>query len=680
MSERAIDRRWILGCRPSRRGGALLTSVVVVGCLLGLVLVAGTASVVEVKDSRKSVDDVGAQYLADAGLERGANLLAQAVKETDFHDPLQGLGALFQTSTSVMPFVEIPVMDGNSKVGAYSVKLTRIAQTSSSITIAIDSTGYRPDAPSALPANGRLAAWRAERKVVTYELAPSQVFDFAYFINNWGWFYGDSIICNGNARSNGQFDAANYAPTVTGQPMYDSVSWDGSHAALAGYHDDNQNGLMNGDDGGVFSGWNIINAQNIQGNGGQAGNQHSYQPQISMPNLSDLSRYEANAIQQGGSITIGGVTVSDAVYGDASGERGNLYLVGTAANPIVIHGPVVVRGDVIISGYVTGQGAIYSGGNVYCPDSVKYANPPTSPRPASNAQSDTEAWLSANWNKDALGLFARENVVIGDITDGTWQYYVSSWMADPMNTSKEDAGTDGIPNTHAGRDGIPNTADDDVLENDGLWTVEHYTAQDAVLGLIPPGKQVGDAIPGTGEDIDGDGVFDPQTTLSNVMLSRPLDSANWGGNMPASGIASYHDIASMTANRMDAIFYTNHTFCWVVLGGTDAQINGSVVSRNEDIIYGTPNVRFNYDCRMLGGASSVFGRFLPTVLKKISVIFYLKNLCPVEIPIPPPFNVMVIDADPTPFWIAVPGLLVLSLILLAYSGLSARNTEISYGE
>ena len=40
--------------------------------------------------------------------------------------------------------------------------------------------------------------------------------------------------------------------------------------------------------------------------------------------------------------------------------------------------------------------------------------------------------------------------------------------------------------------------------------------------------------------------------------------------------------------------------------------------------------------------------FLPTVLKKISVIFYLKNLCPVEVPIPPPFNVMVIDADPTP--------------------------------
>ncbi len=73
--------------------------------------------------------------------------------------------------------------------------------------------------------------------------------------------------------------------------------------------------------------------------------------------------------------------------------------------------------------------------------------------------------------------------------------------------------------------------------------------------------------------------------------------------------------------------------------------------------------------------------FLPSMLKKISVIFYLKNLCPVEVPVPPPFNAMVIEADPTPFWIAVPGaLLALSVILLLYSGLSARQTEINYGE
>jgi ABC-type transport system involved in multi-copper enzyme maturation permease subunit len=72
--------------------------------------------------------------------------------------------------------------------------------------------------------------------------------------------------------------------------------------------------------------------------------------------------------------------------------------------------------------------------------------------------------------------------------------------------------------------------------------------------------------------------------------------------------------------------------------------------------------------------------FLPSMLKKISVIFYLKNLCPVEIPVPPPFNVMVIEADPTPFWVAVPGLLMVAAILLIYSAISARHAEISYGE
>jgi ABC-type transport system involved in cytochrome c biogenesis permease component len=72
--------------------------------------------------------------------------------------------------------------------------------------------------------------------------------------------------------------------------------------------------------------------------------------------------------------------------------------------------------------------------------------------------------------------------------------------------------------------------------------------------------------------------------------------------------------------------------------------------------------------------------FLPALLKKISVIFYLRSLCPVEVPAPPPFSIMVIDADPTPAWIAVPGLLVVVVLLLLYAAISARQTEINYGE
>jgi ABC-type transport system involved in multi-copper enzyme maturation permease subunit len=72
--------------------------------------------------------------------------------------------------------------------------------------------------------------------------------------------------------------------------------------------------------------------------------------------------------------------------------------------------------------------------------------------------------------------------------------------------------------------------------------------------------------------------------------------------------------------------------------------------------------------------------FLPSLLKKISVIYYLKGLCPVEVPVPPPLNVMVVDADATPAWIAIFGLLALTLVLLVYSALTAREGEISYGE
>ena len=72
--------------------------------------------------------------------------------------------------------------------------------------------------------------------------------------------------------------------------------------------------------------------------------------------------------------------------------------------------------------------------------------------------------------------------------------------------------------------------------------------------------------------------------------------------------------------------------------------------------------------------------FLPSLLQKVSVISYLKGLCPVEVPLPPPLNVIVVDIDATPAWIAVPGLLAVAALLVAYAALTARRGEIGYGE
>ena len=567
----------------------------------------------EARASRRTLDDVRAQQAAESGLELGVHYLSDVAKKSAY-DPLAGLSGLFEAQPQQTAFGAEPLMDGNRHLGSVTVSLELESLSPTSCSIRVLSSGYVPDAPQNLRPNERLEAWSAVSAVVTFELEPSAVFDNGYFINNWGWFYGNTIECNGNARSNGQFDAAGYSPAVGGQPTYDAVAKTGATVSLAGYQDDNGDGLEDGMDGGIFSGWDIVATHNVQGVGGSPSNQHDFQDQVAMPNLSDLGAYETQAIAEGSSVSVGGATVANAVYGDDAGEHQNLYLVGTAANPIVINGPVVVQGDVILSGYVTGQGAIYAGGNVYVPDSVQYLNPPTTTRPAGNDQAATESWMADNWDKDFLGLFSAENIVVGDHTHGLWRHYVSGWMGSSLNQSAEDSGEDGIPNTYAGRDGIVGTADDDLLEGDGVFTTEVYTDLDAAHGLIPPGFTAGDPIPGTGEDIDGDGMYDGTTTLEDIDIGDPIDGSHWGGNVPAGGVSDYADISSLYASTLDAVFYTNHSFCYLVLGSQPARLNGAVISRNENVIYGTPSLEVNYDCRLLGGTSGFAGGLLPKVL------------------------------------------------------------------
>jgi ABC-type transport system involved in multi-copper enzyme maturation permease subunit len=66
--------------------------------------------------------------------------------------------------------------------------------------------------------------------------------------------------------------------------------------------------------------------------------------------------------------------------------------------------------------------------------------------------------------------------------------------------------------------------------------------------------------------------------------------------------------------------------------------------------------------------------FLPALLKKFSVIFYLQSLVPVPINQGP----FALIADPVPAWLAVPGLIVFTALTLFVAGLRIRKMEISY--
>ena len=72
--------------------------------------------------------------------------------------------------------------------------------------------------------------------------------------------------------------------------------------------------------------------------------------------------------------------------------------------------------------------------------------------------------------------------------------------------------------------------------------------------------------------------------------------------------------------------------------------------------------------------------FLPSLLQKFSVIFYLKSLCPIQV-VPEAgsfFAILSINTDPLPAWIAVPGLLLVSAAVLVAASFQVRRMEINY--
>lgn len=74
--------------------------------------------------------------------------------------------------------------------------------------------------------------------------------------------------------------------------------------------------------------------------------------------------------------------------------------------------------------------------------------------------------------------------------------------------------------------------------------------------------------------------------------------------------------------------------------------------------------------------------FLPGILKQFSVIYYLKSLCPVEIPsppgMPPLLALLISNTDPVSAPVAVVGIVIVALIALYASSIQVRRMEINY--
>jgi hypothetical protein len=75
---------------------------------------------------------------------------------------------------------------------------------------------------------------------------------------------------------------------------------------------------------------------------------------------------------------------------------------------------------------------------------------------------------------------------------------------------------------------------------------------------------------------------------------------------------------------------------------------------------------------------------LPALLKKFSVIYWLKSVCPISIPVPrnagrSVLNRLIFDIEPAPVKIAIANVLLLAAFVVVWAAIRARRIEISYG-
>jgi hypothetical protein len=74
--------------------------------------------------------------------------------------------------------------------------------------------------------------------------------------------------------------------------------------------------------------------------------------------------------------------------------------------------------------------------------------------------------------------------------------------------------------------------------------------------------------------------------------------------------------------------------------------------------------------------------FLPAVLKKVSLIFYLQSLCPVVAPpdvkLPAAWKLLISTTDPATPVVAISSILILTVLILVTAGIRSRKLEINY--
>ncbi len=381
-----------------------------------------------------------------------------------------------------------------------------------------------------------------QASITTYP--ASTVFDNEYFLDNWGWWWGASITGNGAQRSNWDFDFHDH-PTANGYIYAADLVTDNGVAYNPGQGTPPVRGLA-GDDPITYI--------------------HPGAQRVEMPRLLDFSNYIASALSNTSTNGIW-IGTTQVVFGvQNNGTKTGIYLVGTAANPIIIKGTAVVPGDVVIQGKVSGKGTLYVGGQLYLAGDVTYANGPSwSTAPETMSATNRDAWVQSNQNKDLVAFAVKGSVFGGDVTASDWINYEYNYPGSGLAHVGDES--------HLGQDGILGTGDDNIpfVHPDGT-TSTWYDAD------------------GNGQ-VNGNYNYDNDINMTTARANRILGYPTTGTGNNATPVA-YGSIATSNMGALDGVYYTDHAAAIRMQQGA-AVYHGSIISRNEQIVFGNSLV-FTY--------------------------------------------------------------------------------------
>lgn len=187
--------------------------------LMSLLSVAGMTYMSSASDSlrtaKRKAMDVQMTQLCDAGIQATLRSYWRDFKTTQSFD---NITASCNNATVDSPKgVTVGTLPNVGKYSAGVISFSQPTGDTYSRRVTIRSVGF-------LDRNGNGALDTNEpAKIVdvkvTFQLSRSQVFDYVYFVNNYGWMSGfneTNMVMNGDLRANGDFTFTNGLPTVNG--------------------------------------------------------------------------------------------------------------------------------------------------------------------------------------------------------------------------------------------------------------------------------------------------------------------------------------------------------------------------------------------------------------------------------------------------------------------------------